>query len=347
MKKISKPFLNMPNIPKDFNWITYIELNPDITSNAHFLSEDGAIRHWEKFGSKEGRQYKRVSSDNFKSIGYIKLSNLKKPNPISHGFFSNYFTVLSMIIDSDNQYLRPYVNLDNTSFIENYNPYTDNLPKNPVNTWNWWFEQEPINDTDNIVNIKFSTTNISHSEKMWGRKNLKYIKEFNDKYIKIKPHILKKINDYYAENFKDKIVLGVMARGSEMAHWHPEYGNQTIHTWIESTKNVLIKYPEINVIFLVTEDSNYIPIYLNEFPNTIYLENIFRRTTESDEYVRKYPMWPNIANPRKNHNKLLGEECLIQAKLLGMCDYLLVKHCGTSSAAILFATDNLKDVIYT
>ena len=132
-----------------------------------------------------------------------------------------------------------------------------------------------------------------------------------------------------------------------MNTWHPEYGNQSIDTWISSTRFVLEKHPEISLIFLVTEDSNYIPIYLNEFPNTLYLKNVFRRTTESLEFMIRYPLWSCIVQPRENHCRILGEECLVQAQLLSKCDYLLVKQCGTSSAAILFAEENLKEVYYT
>jgi len=336
----------MPKVPNDFNWEIYLELNPDVKSNAHFCTEAGAIRHWEKMGEKEGRMYKWDPTNDRRPVGYIKFPDLIKPNPVNRGFFSNYFFALSMIIDCHKQNLKPYVDLNNTAFVENYNPYIDNLPKNPVNTWEWWFDQSPINDTDKKISITYSTKNISHAKKMWKSNDFKYVREINDRYIKIKDSILEKINKYYIENFQNNVVLGVMARGSEMHYYHPEYGNQTIHTWINATKDIIEKHPEINLIFLVTEDSNYIPIFLNEYPNTLYLKDIFRRTTESDDYIRKYPLWPNIANIRKNHNQRLGEECLIQSKLLGMCDYLLVKQCGTASAAILFANDNLKDVVY-
>lgn len=46
-------------IPKDFDWKIYLELNPDIASNPNFITEKGATNHWVSFGCNEGRSYKR------------------------------------------------------------------------------------------------------------------------------------------------------------------------------------------------------------------------------------------------------------------------------------------------
>jgi len=51
------------------------------------------------------------------------------------GFFSNYFTVLSMVIDCHHRGLKPYIDLRRTSFVEGYNPYFDEVPVNPENPW--------------------------------------------------------------------------------------------------------------------------------------------------------------------------------------------------------------------
>lgn len=284
-----------------------------------------------------------MSTENRKKqkFGYITLLESNKGGA---GFFANYFFVLSSIMTSHRINLKPYVNLNNSAFVENYNPYTDSLPKNAENTWNWWFDQELPSEEDNLISVGASS--FSQSEKFWKRNDIPYARSIADKYIHIKQHILKQIDVYYNEQLKNHIVLGVMARGCEMNRVHPEYGNQTIETWINSTKNILAKHSEIDLIFLVTEDSNYIITYLNEFPNAVYLKKVFRRTTETLDYINKFILWPCIANSRENHCRLLGEECLIQALLLSKCDYLLGKQCGTLSGAIFYANENLKDVFY-
>jgi hypothetical protein len=166
-----------------------------------------------------------------------------------------------------------------------------------------------------------------------------------DKYMPIKPYILNRAKDYYNETFKDKVVLGVMARGCEFYNYHPQFGNHTIETWVSSIRDIRKEHPEINAIFLVTEDNDYIPIICREFPDTVYL-NVFRRTNETINFMVNTPLWPSMNSPRPEHCKRLGEECLVQTLLLGMCDYMCVKQCGTSSGGIFFGTENLKNVYY-
>ena len=263
------------------------------------------------------------------------------------GFFSNYFSVLSMIIIADQQKLEPWVDLRRTAFVEGYNPYLDkDPPENSENPWDWWFEQIKLNDNDKLFPIPYDITKFNQTEKLWNRADLPYARNISEKYIKIKQHILDRVNIIFEEEFKNKIVLGVMARGTEMNKIHPEYGDQTIATWLNKTSKILKKNKNIDRIFVVTEDKNYLDRFNEEFDNVFYLKDVFRRTTESLEYTIKYPLWPCLNTERINHCKLLGEEMLIQALLLSKCEYLIVKQSGVSSAAIFFS-HNLKDVYYT
>ena len=53
-------------------------------------------------------------------------------------------------------------------------------------------------------------------------------------------------------------------------------------------------------------------------------------------------LWPNVTTKRKNQNKLLGEETIIQTKLLGKCDYLFGIHSGVFAGAILWGENITK-----
>jgi len=262
------------------------------------------------------------------------------------GFFSNFFLVLDHMMTCYHTNLKPYVDLSNSAFLEGYNPYTDTLPANTDNVWDWWFEQEQPTDEDNVIDVQYSPRNFGQDKVMWKRDNMPFARAVGDLNIHIRPHILKQAEEHYNNLLKDRVSLGVMARGCEFSTYHRPFGNQTIETWISYTENILKLHPEINTIFFVTEDSHYIPIYLQKFPDAIYLKDVFRRTTESLSYMVSCPLWPVLTQPRENHCRILGEECLVQALLLGRCDYLLCKQCGTSSGAIYYATDNLKDVYY-
>ncbi len=275
-----------------------------------------------------------------KQFGHVKFETQRG------GFFSNFFYVISMLIECDQKGLTPYVDLRRTSFVEGYNPYFDPIPVNPPNPWDLWFIQEQPTEEDILVPVEFSTKNFAHDIHLWGRADLPYARSIADKYVHIRPQILSRFWTLYNELLQGKTVLGVMARGCEFNTYHPEFGKHDISSWLGATTAVLRQHPEITDVFLVTEDSSYIEPFCKEFPNTIYLKDVFRRTKQTMNFMINTPLWPSMDSPRENHCKLLGEECLIQALLLGRSDYLCVKQCGTSSGAIFYATDNLKDVFY-
>lgn len=279
------------------------------------------------------------------NIGKIKLVKLNRGHIIlpqfGWGFFSNYFRVLTHIKASISQELEPWVDLRNTAFV--YNPYTDLVPVDPPNPWDWWFDQSSLGDS-NLIDVYCNYNEFDHSSRLWGRPDIPILREIANKHIKIKGYILDQIDKIFNCEFKNKTILGVMARGCEMNHGHPEFGNQTIETWILKIKEVLNE-KKIDRIFIVTEDSHYLPIFEQNFDNIFYLD-VFRRTDETLEYVNQNILWAILNTKRENHCRLLGEECLIQALLLGKCDYLIGKQCGTTNAAI-FYSENLKDVYYT
>jgi hypothetical protein len=273
---------------------------------------------------------------------------LVKVDSYGSGFFGNFFTILSNIIGHENSGYYPYVNINKSVWANGYDPRYDlSPPENADNPWDWWFDQPIPKTDDNIHYLPFvGNAYFPANTKVWGRNDIPYAKSVSDKYIKIKDHILEKINDFYEKNLKNEIVLGIMARGAEMGICHPEYGNQGINDWINETKKIISLHPKITKIFLVTEESYYVEEFKKEFDNLIYMTDVYRRTTESLEDIVNFSLLYCLVTPREDHKKLLGEECLIQAKLLSMSDYLSVKQCGTSSAAIFFADNNLKNVFY-
>jgi hypothetical protein len=256
------------------------------------------------------------------------------------GFYSNYFSVLSMAEEAHRRGLVPYVDLSNTAFVPNYNPYKDKLPpETNENPWNWWFSQQPLENKMESIKIdeKYSF-NLNQTKNFLNNEKLNHYRAIAKKYFQIHLDIQEEINKYYTENIDGKITLGVMARGAEMNKVHPIYGNHNIDIWIKETKKILDKNKEIKQLFLVTEEEFYVEKFKQEFDNVVYLSNVFRRTNEDPNYIVRYPLWACLNTKRKNHTNMLGRESLVQAILLSKCDYLLGKHCGTVSAAIFFSS---------
>ena len=116
-----------------------------------------------------------------------------------------------------------------------------------------------------------------------------------------------------------------------------------IEEYILEIKKFLDEHPEITKIFAVSEDSHYVDRINTEFNNVFYLKDVFRRTDETEEYMNKVHYWCNVSKKRTNHTRLLGEEVVIQTKLLGMCDYLIGRNSGVFCGAVLWGK-NIKEI---
>lgn len=275
------------------------------------------------------------------------MNNFYQISPTNHGwgygygFFSNYRICLEQLIhhyDSNDQRI-PYINWDKTTWIEEFNPFESTIFEKSYNPFDFWFEQI-IPTKDDIVDICLSKPRpdlIDHSKDYFHETSHLKKQQFVDKlYIKPKYYIINKVNEIYKKELEGHTVLGIVARGSEYNYHHPMYGVFGIKDYINEIEKILISNPKINKLFIVSEESSYIEEIHNKFPSSYFLSDIFRRTDESLEYVNRIHCWPNVSTKRENHCRLLGEETIIQTKLLGKCDYLFGRFSGVFAGAVLW-----------
>lgn len=258
------------------------------------------------------------------------------------GFFSNFFSVLGMMIRSEQLKLNPYVDLSNTAFVPGYNPYSlNNGLVNWCNPWDWWFVQDGLHESDHVQEIDYSCAKLvmQNTQFYWGP-HAHSIYHVYDKFIRIQRSILDEVDDHYNHHFSGKRVLGVMARGAEMVAHHPEYGDHNLERWIREASSAF-KKGSFDCVFLVTEESSYVEEFFNFFGKDLITLDVFRRTSETDDYITQYPLWPCLSDVRENHERRLGEESLVQALLLSKCAALVGKQCGTVSAAMFFSRGKL------
>jgi hypothetical protein len=261
--------------------------------------------------------------------------------------FSNYRLVLDQLIYyhyHQDTSIKPYITWQNTTWVNNFNPFLKDICDSDENPFDRWFDQEIPNNNCNIHCLSGFQSHINHGLHYFNDiENLTIQQNIDKIYLKPKEHIVNKINDIYNSEFKDNVVLGIMARGSEYKYYHSCYGVKTIDDYIEEINKILILKPEINKIYIVSDETEYINKINSEFKNVYFLPNVFRRTDESDEYISIVHCWMNVSDKRSNHTKILGEECIIQTKLLGKCDYLLGIHSGIFAGAILW-NENIKEI---
>jgi len=273
--------------------------------------------------------------------------NDNNPKSFGSGFFSNYRIILEgLMLNDENMSGIPYVDWSETAWVEGYNPFNgDSLIKNE-NPFDFWFEQKIPANQDTIYTPITQNRNslINHTlDYFHDKTNIDAQRRVDKKYLKIKQPILDKVSEIYQNEFSGHTMLGVIARGCEFHYHHPNYGVYSIYEYIDSIKNILQKNPDITKLFLVSEDSNHIKLLKENFPNSYFMQDVFRRTDETLDYMNKVFLWPNVSNKRKNQNQLLGEETIIQTKLLGKCDYLFGIHSGVFAGAVLWG-ENIKQI---
>jgi len=291
---------------------------------------------------------------------YYSISPIFNPNGIGSGFFSNYRIVLEKLMNfnSNSNGMVPYVNWANTTFVDGFNPIIENgsviggdmVIDDTINPFDLWFDQEnpyslntPLEDI--IISPIERTMGIDHAKHYFNEPELLKQQEIDRLYIKPKQYILDKIDEIYEKEFKGHVVLGVMARGSEYNYWHGNiYGVFGVEDYVREIKKILEAKPEITKLLIVSDETDYVNALHEAFPNSYFMPNIFRRTDETIEYMNRVPCWMNVSTKRENHCSLLGEETIIQTKLLGKCDYLFGRRCGILAGAILW-NENIKELI--
>tara|TARA_R110000803_G_scaffold56969_1_gene114716 strand:- start:6792 stop:7655 length:864 start_codon:yes stop_codon:yes gene_type:complete len=267
-----------------------------------------------------------------------------------YGFFSNYRICLEELIshhESGNDET-PYISWANTTWVESINPFEGKTESSDINPFDLWFEQPTITsgDTSTLNNYPSSIygTLIDHAQHYFDNPTeLKRQQTIDNLYIKPKQYIVDKIDKIYKDEFEGHTVLALMARGTEYNLHHPMYGVFGVQDYINEVKKILEENKEITKIFIVSEDTEYIVAISKAFPDAYFVPDVFRRTDETMEYMNRVHCWPNVSNKRENNCRLLGEEVIIQTKLMGKCDYLFGRLSGVLAGAVLW-NENIKKV---
>lgn len=279
-------------------------------------------------------------------IKYICSSHTPPPYPhpwwkYGAGFYSNYLRILQQLAVMDktidkNILVVPYIDWSISLFVD-YNGVVEGspYPSNPENPWYKWFKSYDYSNCNKEVyaNSAYDPDVLNQNGSYWKDNNeqVKYFRNLDKKYNILHDHIIEKINDFNNLHFKNNRVLCVMARASEYRYNHNSKGFWELEHYIEKARTYC---KDFDKVFLVTDDSNWIEPFCSEVPNTVYC-NVFRRTDQTEEYIKKNPYWW-ADTVRPDHAIRLGEECLIQGHLMAKCHMIIGRQCGTVNGAMLF-----------
>lgn len=246
-------------------------------------------------------------------IGLIKSSNA--------GFFSNFRGTIYTFHKCNELGITPYVQWNTGLYLDS--------SKGP-NWWEYYFEQiGDINDENK--------KHLSH-DMSWNRQSItrersnKLIKQ----YVKIKPHITEKINDFWSKNFKDTDnILGIHLRLTDKfnctSHGEPESGKPvSINEYIKHI-NLYVEKNDNVKIFLATDSIDHIK----------KMEDIYGDRLVYREGVIRSSGTKSVHHEMTGDKHIKGEDVLIDCLLLSKCDFLFK---GISNVAVcaLFFNEKLE-----
>ena len=241
------------------------------------------------------------------------------------GFFSNLLYVICQLQYANKKGMVPIVDMQN--FPTYYNQ-KKNI-KDIKNIWELYFNQVSDYSLEEVYqskNVYFSPSRYNFFLEDYKKKSLKKI---FDKYIKVKPHIMKEVNNFINKNFVTKKIVGIHFRGTDQkisaGHSHPP----TLYQITNIIDSMLKKSKELK-FFLLTEDLKYYQIIKNKYGNLICSFDFFRSNSSLDFSNSK----------RKNHRNKLGIENLIEAITLSRCNKII--YCETNISLFSIFLSNFK-----
>ena len=214
-----------------------------------------------------------------------------------------------------------------------------------INPFEYYFIQKYKNSNNNkrrpfykvCKNLLYAKSNSLNSD-LYKLCKKKFYENF-----KLKKEIQDEVDDFYNKNLKNKNVLGIQVRLTDMVYYHNVPG---IKYFINKTFDIL-KSKKIDTIFIASDSEFTINKFKQVFPNIniYYQKNIMRSVKEKDcvQPQDRINYENNIFNNRKYHNYLNGKEVLMDILLLSKCDYFLRSHSSVSDTAIIL-NENIKEI---
>lgn len=251
------------------------------------------------------------------------------------GLFSNLFGVINQLIYCEKYGLIPVVYWNDSSAY-----YSGEFQGNS-NVWEYYFEPVSLlryDQEDFINNIYWPLDQTLIDKVIHGYKyfvftdpftikeHRKYIKEnFIDKYIRIKPYIQEKIDDFYADNIEHKKTIGIHLRG---LNFHVK--NFDLEILFDKVNEFTSQGYQI---FVVTASSKLLEIAKNKISGEVIFYPC-ERVEDEDFFNMQYIQKNNDFNRREQ-----GESVIAECLLLSKCEKIIHTTSNIPFAALYFNPD--------
>lgn len=252
------------------------------------------------------------------------------------GFAGNIFITLNALTYTSMDD-KMYVDMETNECVCSENEIIDGTK----NCWEYYFEQtklengEPVNVMNSLIgaNINYNDRNV-----FMDPKNFIPLKELFYNSFQLKPYLKTSLSEYYNENINGKTTLGVQVRLTDMKQYH---NVSSLDKYIDKINEILIEKPEIQQIFLATDDGTVIESLRKNINIPIICYEDMFRADEKNPHLHPYD---RFEAERDLHKYKLGIECIQEIFTLAKCDYLLKADISSVSIIASILAEDIKQV---
>lgn len=242
-----------------------------------------------------------------------------------YGLGSAFFAVLNHLAYCDTYNKIPVIHWDHRSLY-----YTPQGFNGSHNVWEYYFEPlsslkyekgDRINSSYSVGSyMTFFTSKITKQDR-------EHASQLINKYVRIKPVVQNKINEFYDKNMKGVRTIGIHLRGTN------KYTEGVKQVSPEQIVTKALEYYSEGMQFLIASDEQAL---FDRMKNILELQN--KKVIYYDCY-RSANHQPLVGKPPRPSPGQLGEDVLVEISLLARCNYLVHTYSNVSTMILYFNPD--------
>ena len=212
---------------------------------------------------------------------------------------------------------------------------------NTENCWEYYFDQQTIEEGEEFGKMtSLMSANLAYNCKdhYLDPQEFSELKRAFYNSFKLKQYLVSLLEDYYNQNLKSKVTLGVQIRLTDMRHHH---GVSSSTVYIDKIKAILKENTAIQQVFIATDDGTILDLVREQVDvPVICYENMYRASA-NNLHLNPYDRYKDS---RPHHKYQLGVECIQEIFTLAKCDYLLKADISAVSVVASILSENIKTI---
>ena len=252
----------------------------------------------------------------------------------SCGFFSNFLAVINHIAWCERNGTTPYVYWDSRSAY--FQPEGFNGSNN---AWEYYFEPvSPITlCPDDIINRSYTAPDdscvICNGNNPLSEEKRLEANRIVKSYIKIKPNVTHIVDDFYENNFKGHIIIGIHLRGTDKKREIPQINPLILCNQAQKCADLFGDRPV--KFFVASDEERLIAIARQQLKGTVI-------TYDAEQSANGKPVHLNKeGSPAKR-----GLDILVEVLLLSRSSIFLYTRSNVSNGVLVFNPDLVHIILY-